>query len=970
MAGNLVIRSVYQALKQGIGRKEGQSFTLFQACPAVLHLGFEAWQPGTVAPNLGKMFIPQQMRALKHWCIVLLSMFIALGLLLTLSSKYVWLYVARKPDPKAPVANLLLDPHASQNPEILLAEANRLAWLFNSPRAGPLYVRAEELFKERGDTRNEIYARVGRIRAQSETMSWVDVSQMLGQQLNIPIVKNDPELRLWCLAAKGYTDLEINSASAKLAWTEAKQIAHTLGKNEWEARAEGELGILSFLQGDSRRAAVMVGDAFLSAKASGDVGGQVRMLEMLGNGFNEAKRYGEALAFFDRAIKTSSASPDAGFPYMAYEGESYALVGQDKVSEAKDKLERALAVARENKKFGHESMILQLLGELAMRTGNRPAATKYLEQSAELAQKYNFYRALGQSMIDLAGLYRDAGDLKAAEVSASVGVDASRRVGDRYYLPRDLTVLADLKAQRGAINDAEALYENAEDVIDGMLVNLHEAYWSSSLAGAMSDTYLWHFELEARQGNVERALSVLERVRGRTAAALLQNKVTFHKDESEDVRALEDSVSDLQLRLMRSESPKERTNLLDQLVEYERRLEWTRTERTESKSKWFDKPAPLKAIQSSLRPEEVVLEYVLSEPRSYCVWISKDRAGTQILSEGRRKIEDLAERYLNATRARREDVDSARQLHDVLFGQLPPEANREHIIVVPDGILHLLPLDTLRDSTGNLLLETRTISYVPAATVLEVLRNDKASVGGKYAFLGVGDVPYQNQGHVSANLEKPSELSQRIARGLSDVFGTKLNDLPETREEVLTASKVVGRDSLLLLGPNATETAFKSAPLADFKIVHIAAHGFVDTQFPERSGLVLGVDPGSHDDGLLQVREIIRLHFNADLVTLSACNTGVGKIEGEEGVTNLVEAFLVSGARAVVASLWSADDTYTGALMQRFYTHVAEGQEKAVALRHAKLDLLARDGGRVPPYYWGAFVLVGEGGSAIPLGER
>ena len=480
-------------------------------------------------------------------------MFIALGLLLTLSVKYVWLYVSLKPDPKPPVARLLLDLHTSQNPEILLAEANRLAWIFNSPRAGPLYVRAEELFKERGDVRNEIYARVGRIRAQAETMSWIDVSQMLGQQLNIPVVKNDPRLRLWCLAAKGYTDLEINSASAKLAWTEAKQIAHTLGENEWEARAEGELGIIAFLQGDSRRATVMVGDAFLSAKASGDVGGQVLML------------------------------------------------------------------------------------------------------------------------------------------------------------------------------------------------------------------------------------------------------------------------------------------------------------------------------------------------------------GTEILSEGRRKIEDLAKKYLNAIRARQEDFDSARHLHYVLFGQLPPEANREFTIVVPDGILHLLPLDTLRNSAGALLLQSRTITYVPAATVLQVLRNEKAAAAAQHTFLGVGDVPYQNQGHVSAKLEKPIGFPQRIERGLSDVFGTALHDLPETREEVLTASKVVGRDSLLLLGPNATETAFKSAPLADFKIVHIAAHGFVDTQFPERSGLVLGVDPGSHDDGLLQVREIIRLHFNADLVTLSACITGVGKIEGEEGVTNLVEAFLVRGARSVVA---------------------------------------------------------------------
>ena len=95
--------------------------------------------------------------------------------------------------------------------------------------------------------------------------------EQLGQQLNLPVVKNDPEFRLWCLAAKGYTDLEINPASAKLAWTEAQQIAHKLGKHEWEARAQGELGIIGFLQGDSRRAAVMVGDALLSAKASGDV---------------------------------------------------------------------------------------------------------------------------------------------------------------------------------------------------------------------------------------------------------------------------------------------------------------------------------------------------------------------------------------------------------------------------------------------------------------------------------------------------------------------------------------------------------------------------------------------------------------------------------------------------------------------------------------------------------------------------
>src|SRR6266436_5506341 len=907
------------------------------------------------------MLLSRRLRA------VLVLVVVAGALVAGISHKYVWIYLTRKPVLRPLAQDLLSNPKTSNNPEALLEEANRLAWLFNWPKAEPLYVRAEELFREKRDSRNEAYARVGRIRAQSERMSWVDVSDMLGRQLEIPVAKSDPKLRLWCLAAKGYTDLEINPSSAKRAWTEAQAIAHQLGETQWESRAKGELGIIGFLEGDSRRAATMVGDALLSAMASGDVGGQVRYLEMLGNGFNEAKRYGEALAFFERAIKTSSANPDAGFPFMAYEGESESLVSQGKVSEARDKLEHALTVARQNQKLGHETMILQLLGELAVRTGDHQVAMKYLKQSGDLAQKYKFYRTVGQSMIDLAGLYREAGDLQSAEQSATLGVDASRRVGDRYYLPRDLTVLADLKAQRGSLAEAEALYENAEDVIDGMLVNLHEAYWSSSLAGAMSETYLHHFELEAREGNVERALGVLERVRGRTAAVLLENRVTYSKNESEDARALENEVAELQLRLIRSENTKERADLLDQLVEYERRLEWTRTDRREPKPGWFEKPASLKPIQASLRSDEVLLEYVLSEPHSYCVWVSKKRAGLQTLPAARQQIEELTRKYLRELRAKSDDTVLSRQLHSLLLGPLPHEATAERLIVVSDGILHLLPFDSLRDSTGALLLETHTVSYVPASTVLTVLRTVKEPPPSRHVFLGVGDVQYQNQGHISSKIDKPTAVKQRLLRGFSDALGTPLYDLPQTREEVLEVQKILGSDTVVLLGSDATETTFKSEPLEDFKIIHLAAHGFADTQFPERSGLVLGVDANSHDDGLLQVREIIRLRFNADLVTLSACNTGVGKLQGEEGVTNLVEAFLVSGAKAVVASLWSADDTYTLALMERFYTHIAEGQDKAAALRQAKLDLLAKYGGQVPAYYWAAFVLVGDGGSPISL---
>jgi hypothetical protein len=126
-----------------------------------------------------------------------------------------------------------------KDPDVLFAEANHLAWFFNCPKAEPLCVRAEELFKERGDTPNEIYARVGRIRAQFQTMSWVEVSEILGQQLEIPVVRSDPKLRLWCLGAKGHTGLETNPVSAKRAWTEAQGIAHSPREEQREALGRG-----------------------------------------------------------------------------------------------------------------------------------------------------------------------------------------------------------------------------------------------------------------------------------------------------------------------------------------------------------------------------------------------------------------------------------------------------------------------------------------------------------------------------------------------------------------------------------------------------------------------------------------------------------------------------------------------------------------------------------------------------------
>jgi CHAT domain-containing protein len=856
------------------------------------------------------------------------------------------------------------DALQSSNAPLILAAADHFYWLNNGPAAAPLYARAEKLFSETGDKRNELHTHIGRLRSEAETMSFVDLSRYLGEQLHSPLLKEDKELRLWCLIAKGYTDIELDYRATKQDWLEAKEIAKSLGQDQWVTRANGELGLVAFLEGNPGRAARLMGGALLSTMASGDVGGQIRFLELLGRGFEEVNRHAEAMRFFDRAIKLADGEKDSGLPFMAYEGKARALVALGKPSDARAVIEDALVKARAQQKRGHEAELLIRLSLVAESTGDSTHAIQYLEQAGQFATSVQFYRIEADAMIELAKLYRDTGDLVTADARATQGVAASQRVGDRYYVPRNLTILADLKARRGRIAEASALYEQAEDVIEGMLISVDEPYWNSSVTAAMSQTYLQHFELAAKQGDVPGAFRVLERVRGRTLSWALEDRKAFATSESDQTAPLESEIATLQMRLMQSNNPDEREHLLDQLTEYERRLglAWTRDDAASQRLP--AQPASVATVQGDLKPDEALVEYVLDDPNSFCLSINKDGAHLERLPAGRKEIERLTRAYTDEIRKKRDGAEISRQLFTILVKAVHEPSHATRLIVVPDGVLNLLPFDALRADDGQFLIRSREITYAPSGTILITLRHANKQQPTPRLALAVGDVVYENQGDASRRLPKPASLSARVERGIADLSGIALHDLPQTREEVEEIDRIIGHDSMLLVGKDATETAFKKEPLDQFRILHLAVHGFADTQYPERSALVLGKD--SNDDGLLQVREIIRLKLNAQLATLSACDTGVGKLQGEEGISNLAEAFLVAGARSVVASLWSADDTSASSLMEQFYKRLAEGESVSAALRNAKLDMLSKFGNNLNPYYWAAFISVGE--TSTPIG--
>src|ERR1700676_5112402 len=200
---------------------------------------------------------------------------------------------------------------------------------------------------------------------------------------------------------------------------------------------------------------------------------------------------------------------------------------------------------------------------------------------------------------------------------------------------------------------------------------------------------------------------------------------------------------------MRSEDAAERTALLDQLVEYERRLGLARTGQETDTKEWFEKPASLDNIQSRLRGDEAILEYVLAEPQSYCLWISSNAAGLERLNGSRKQIEDLTHTYLMALRDKRSDIQSSKQLYAFLLSPFEkrPAANR--LVIVPDGILHLLPFETLANASGTLVLENKIVPYAPASTVFYVLRSKSKRPSAPQKALLVGNALYQNQANVS-----------------------------------------------------------------------------------------------------------------------------------------------------------------------------------------------------------------------------
>ncbi|HRI61902.1 MAG TPA: CHAT domain-containing protein, partial [Saprospiraceae bacterium] len=386
------------------------------------------------------------------------------------------------------------------------------------------------------------------------------------------------------------------------------------------------------------------------------------------------------------------------------------------------------------------------------------------------------------------------------------------------------------------------------------------------------------------------------------------------------------------------------------------------------------------AVQQAMPPNNGLIEYFSGDSATYVFYIDRNSArGVQMKADV--GFSDQLESFFNNLRNRNQVLEQGRSQNAIaqyakvaaaLYSSLIAPVSQKipgQLIIIPDGNLSYLPFELLltndpgkTDNYTNLpyLLKEAAVRYEYSASLAlqpPVDKNPQSRFIG-YAPGYTKEQPVTTRG--DHNVCRETDAADFAALGNNQM-------------EVLQIARLLGGKALL--GDLATETHFKQHA-AEPRILHFAMHGFLNDCDPLYSGLVFsrpgdvaGRDANNgnmlqdsiHEDtdGFLHTYEIYNLRLNADLAVLSACNTGRGQLAKGEGVISLARAFKYAGCSNVLMSLWQADDQATAQIMQGFYRYLKEGKGKDTSIRQAKLDYLSA-GNRNHPFFWGAFVLIGD----------
>ena len=576
------------------------------------------------------------------------------------------------------------------------------------------------------------------------------------------------------------------------------------------------------------------------------------------------------------------------------------------------------------------SMVSNNIGIVQTTLGNYEESTKYYQRAIDLALEFEGGKVLWEAYLEMANALKKQGKYTQA-------LDSYRN---------SIAVIEDIRSKIG-LEEEKASYLGTSKHIEPyiQIIDLLLAMDRQDPKGGFKEQAFQYLE----KGKARAFLDSLE-----VAGIEVSERADFRLTNSE--REFSGKLSKLYSKLASTGSAEpQRTDLLKEIrsveTDYESLKREIRLKDPAYANLHYPSIATLDEIRRNLLDAHTAIcAYAVGKERSFAFTITRHGLNVSTLPS-RNDLQALVMKYLRViTDKDSRDFSLGQELGDLL---VPSDigAGISRLIIIPDDWLNLLPFEALRRKSADSpwLIQRHEIDYAPSlSSYLELLRRQRERGSSRRALLAIGD---------------PGETPPSYIPGES--FGEKgsLNDkapLKYSGKEVEAISRLFPPSRVQsAVGQAVTEQAVKNLPLGEFQIVHFATHAFVDDKNPDRSYLWLSPSADQTEDGFLQAREIFGLRINADLVTLAACQTGLGQLIRGEGIQGLNRAFFYAGASAILMSLWAVDDQASAQLMERFYTHLRSNEPITRALQATKLEMI--DSGTVShPFYWAGYVLSGR----------
>jgi CHAT domain-containing protein/Tfp pilus assembly protein PilF len=678
---------------------------------------------------------------------------------------------------------------------------------------------------------------------------------------------------------------------------------------------------------------------------------------------------------------------------------------RDDLVQAETHFRKAIALYRKFESERDVALILMNLGLIAQRRRDFDSAAKlYQEALGTLERDTPESLESADALTDLGELESERGDFAAAEAfhrrALGIREGICPRSAKEATSLHSLGLIALRKGQRA---EAAGLFQRAIEALEFQKQHLGGSEETRSRFGATyADFYRDYIEVLIGLGQLSEAFHVQERFLASSLLSMLAERhLLFETDIPADIereRILTNAAYERTQREIADLNPREDGKRIDELLGHLTEMRASQQQIADRMRKAspryaslrYPQPLDLVGTRAVLESGTLLLSYSVGKDKAFALAV--EPSGTTgsgltlfTLSGNDRSLRDSVQAFLTLVEWEKPSSDltaRARSLYDTLLK--PAEAliaRYDRLLIIPDGPLHTLPWAALIRSPKNgrtqYFAEWRPSHTAVSATVYAELNRtrSKAPRDPSIIVTAFGEPNYpkllKNRGAAKRGDEEgpvgeiaPDEFAEveephirSVARG-----GFRFEPLPESRKEVQEIASLYAPRSAAHLGADATEEKAKSIG-KDVPIIHFATHAVINERFPLDSALVLSIPEHpkeGQDNGLLQAWEIFeRMRIDADLVTLSACESGLGKEMGGEGLIGLTRAFQYAGARSVLASLWKVEDKATGELMKRFYTYLKAGKTKDEALRSAQIDLI-HSSDYSHPRDWAAFQLNGD----------